>query len=408
MHQLYNEINTQYMQMYALVRKLNVVYANADFIDAAEVKKTELNDNDKAKLIILNNNSKIPLLQSTLNKINEKLKKESDNNIISLSLIQKNGDYAYFFPYKTYYKEFMEAAIKQSTYINAINTLNLPESFDDSFITCDIRTSEIYTEDYSLKKMQSIFMPIFFKDKLAAVVIVDLSPSFIKDKINAFNKEYNSNIYLSQSGLKMNILCNQETYHLSYSALSFNTLFNLLFSLFVSFISTVLFHSYIKLKDSAYTDGLTQLYNRHYFLSKQKSLKQRYSIIIIDIDNFKKINDTYGHYAGDQVLKTVAERIKNNARQDDLLIRWGGEEFVLIVYTTNESAVNTRAESIRQAIADKPIGKHAVTISLGTCVAKADSHFDTVFQQADMALYHSKTHGKNQVTAGHCSVKIED
>ncbi|MGL4983675.1 MAG: GGDEF domain-containing protein, partial [Plesiomonas sp.] len=174
------------------------------------------------------------------------------------------------------------------------------------------------------------------------------------------------------------------------------------------FILTFLFSSYKKIKTSAFTDGLTHLHNRHYFLSKQKNLKQRYSVIIIDIDNFKKINDTYGHHAGDQVLKAVADRIKNSARQDDLLIRWGGEEFVLIVYTTNKNAVNARAESIRQAIADQPIGKHAITVSLGTCVSEAGSDFDEVFQQADMALYASKSNGKNQVTAGSCSIKNGD
>lgn len=410
MHQLHNEINTSYMHIYAAVRKLKVMYANADFVDATKAKEIEKNygDDDSQKLVILSDNAEIPILKPTLKKVHDLLNKESDNNIILLSLIQRDGDYGYFFPYSPYYRKIMENTRNDPRGVRIISEYNLPDSFNDSFITCDIRASEVYTENYSHNKMQRIFMPIFFKDKLAAVVVVDLDTSYIQDKINEFNKIHGSSIYLSKSGFEMKILCNQEKYYISYSILSIKTLFNILYSLCIAFILTFLFSSYKKIKTSAFTDGLTHLHNRHYFLSKQKNLKQRYSVIIIDIDNFKKINDTYGHHAGDQVLKAVADRIKNSARQDDLLIRWGGEEFVLIVYTTNKNAVNARAESIRQAIADQPIGKHAITVSLGTCVAEADSDFDEVFQQADMALYASKSNGKNQVTAGSCSIKSGD
>ncbi|MGL5990331.1 MAG: GGDEF domain-containing protein [Plesiomonas sp.] len=410
MHQLYNEINTSYMQIYAAVRKLKVMYANADFVSATQALEIEKDygDDDSQKLVILNNDAEIPILKPTLKKVHRLLNKESDNNIILLSLIQKNGDYGYFFPYSPYYRKIMENARNDPKGISVISEYHLPDSFNDSFITCDIRASEIYTESYSLNKMQSIFMPIFFKDKLAAVVVVDLNPSYIENKINAFNELHGSSIYLSKTGFKMKILCNQEKYFIKSSMLSINTLLNILYSLCIALTFTFLFSSYKKIKNSAFTDELTQLHNRHYFLSKKKNLKQHYSIIIIDIDNFKKVNDTYGHHAGDQVLKAVAGRIKNSARQDDLLIRWGGEEFVLILYTINKSAVNARAESIRQAIADQSIGKHAITVSLGTCVAEADSDFDEVFQQADMALYASKSNGKNQVTAGSCSIKNGD
>ncbi|MGL5758816.1 GGDEF domain-containing protein [Plesiomonas sp.] len=410
MHQLYGEINASYMRIYSAVRQLKVMYANAEFVNAEQAQNAEdHNENDEnQKLIILNNDAQIPVLKPTLEKVHNLLNKESDNNIELLSLIQRNGDYGYFFPYKPYYRKIMENTRNDPRGVKIISEYNLPESFDESFTTCDIKASEIYVENFSLKKIQSIFMPIFFKDELAAVVVVDLEPSYIQEKIDKFNELHGSNIYLSKSGFKMNILCNQEKLFLSYSLLSENSLINVLYSLCIAFISTLFFNSYRKIKDSAFTDGLTQLHNRHYFLSQQKNLKQRYSVIIIDIDNFKKINDTHGHYAGDQVLKSVAERIKNSARQDDLLIRWGGEEFVLILYTTNEGAVKMRAESIRQAIADKPIGTHAVTVSLGVCVVCAGNHFDEVFQQADVALYASKTNGKNQVTVGSCKPATEN
>ncbi|MGL4601367.1 MAG: GGDEF domain-containing protein [Plesiomonas sp.] len=412
MHQLDSEINESYMRMYESIKKLNVMYDNADFVSAEQAKGIEKNntDSNSQKLIILNDGAQVPVFKHSLKKVYDLLNKESNNNINLLSIVQKNGDYGYFFPYNTYYKQILENTKKEPLGVGdkIINDYGLPDSFDNSFISCDIKSSEVYTERYSLKKTQSIFMPIFFKNTLAAMVIVDLDPSYVQDKIDEFNKKNKSNIYLSNSGFEMNIMCDQQKYHMDYSVISKNTLFHTLYSVCIAFVFTLLFSSYQKIKNSAFTDGLTQLHNRHYFLSKQKNLKQRYSIIIIDIDNFKKINDTYGHNAGDQVLKGVANRIKNNARQDDLLIRWGGEEFVLIVYTTNGTAVNARAETIRKAIADQPIEQHNITVSLGTCVACAGSNFDEVFQQADMALYTSKTNGKNQVTAGSCSVKEDD
>ncbi|MGL5343183.1 MAG: GGDEF domain-containing protein [Plesiomonas sp.] len=405
--QLNSEIHTSFRDIYSNLRRIRVAYANADFIDTAKITDSIL-EQKKFSLIVLNNNTTLPLLYPSLSKTKEILDKITDNQITLLSLIQKKGDYGYFSPYKPYYKKIIEDTNKYHNGTRIIEDYNLPNEFNDSFLTCDIRISELYTEQYSFKKMFSVFMPIFNKNTLAALVVADLSPDFLKNKIDAFNATYNTHIRLSHSGEELDIPCVNEPLYIDYPLISTTTLINSLYSLLIATVFTLSFSSYQKLKSSAFTDGLTQLHNRHYFLSKQKNLKQRYSVIIIDIDNFKKINDTYGHHAGDQVLKAVAERIKNSARQDDLLIRWGGEEFVLIVYTTNKNAVNARAESIRQAIADQPIGKHAITVSLGTCVAEADSDFDEVFQQADMALYASKSNGKNQVTAGSCSIKNGD
>ena len=157
-------------------------------------------------------------------------------------------------------------------------------------------------------------------------------------------------------------------------------------------------------------DGLTELYNHRYFqdtLRKQIEISRRYnqhfSLIIADIDFFKKFNDTYGHQAGDAVLRQVAQILKKNSRTTDYVCRYGGEEMSIILpNTTAEEALNN-ANRICMAVAEKPfqltpVDSANVTISLGvaTFPDNADSPQDLI-EWADKGLYYAKEHGRNQV-----------
>lgn len=157
-------------------------------------------------------------------------------------------------------------------------------------------------------------------------------------------------------------------------------------------------------------DGLTELYNHRYFqdtLRKQIEISRRYnqhfSLIIADIDFFKKFNDTYGHQAGDAVLRQVAQILKKNSRTTDYVCRYGGEEMSIILpNTTAEEALNN-ANRICKAVAEKPfqltpVDSANVTISLGvaTFPDNADSPQDLI-EWADKGLYYAKEHGRNQV-----------
>lgn len=158
-------------------------------------------------------------------------------------------------------------------------------------------------------------------------------------------------------------------------------------------------------------DGLTGVYNRRYLenrLSSEFDRTRRYggtfSMILFDLDHFKKVNDTYGHLAGDKVLIEIAARVQNNLRSSDVIGRYGGEEFVLILPETILDGAGVFAERLREAIAQEPVVFNdtiiPVTVSMG--VTEMDgllSNYGVLTHQADLALYASKTAGRNRVTS---------
>jgi len=153
------------------------------------------------------------------------------------------------------------------------------------------------------------------------------------------------------------------------------------------------------------TDQLTGLYNRYKLdeiFSKEITRSQRYKnsfgIIIVDIDNFKSINDNYGHLIGDKVLVEIATVLKTSIRDTDAVGRWGGEEFLIICPEANENGSTVIAQKIRSNIESyefNTIGK--VTVSLGISIYKETDTGDSLLIRADEALYISKKNGKNQV-----------
>jgi len=160
------------------------------------------------------------------------------------------------------------------------------------------------------------------------------------------------------------------------------------------------------------TDMMTKLKMKHYFYTillermEQSATSDRcLSVVMMDIDFFKKFNDTYGHLCGDAVLKQVARIIQENVRAIDLAARYGGEEFCLLLPDTERERACTIAERIRQSVANTPTeyeGRSlAVTISLG--VAQYDPVRDvsgkSLIDRADRALYYSKQNGRDRVTA---------
>ncbi|MBF0290953.1 MAG: GGDEF domain-containing protein, partial [Nitrospinae bacterium] len=160
----------------------------------------------------------------------------------------------------------------------------------------------------------------------------------------------------------------------------------------------------------AITDGLTKLFNHRYFqerlaqeFERAKRFSQDLSLILMDIDFFKRVNDTYGHPVGDAILKAVATRISAHLRKIDLTARYGGEEFAILLPQTNVEMALAVAERIREDMAAKPVetdkGDLTVTISLGVCdtsVNGVTGGADLV-KKADEALYAAKKDGRNRV-----------
>ena len=168
---------------------------------------------------------------------------------------------------------------------------------------------------------------------------------------------------------------------------------------------------YNQIKECASKDGLTNIFNKKYFfdtLHAIPSLEQDdYSIVMIDIDNFKKVNDTYGHPYGDEVLKKVCSIIKNHTRPQDIVARYGGEEIIIYFHHfTNTNLLEQRLETIRSAIENCIIPGEgffsSVTASFG-CYIKHNEYLplETVIQFADDNLYTCKRNGKNRVLVNH-------
>lgn len=164
----------------------------------------------------------------------------------------------------------------------------------------------------------------------------------------------------------------------------------------------------VHLERLAKTDQLTGLNNRlklNETLQTEIERKARYSrelsIILLDIDKFKLVNDTFGHQAGDEVLKTFARLLKENLRESDIIGRWGGEEFMIVCPETNLSQATDLAEKLRKKI-HSHIFEHAktVTSSFGVAELKKDESEAHLIQKADLALYRAKEGGRNRVEQG--------
>ncbi len=154
----------------------------------------------------------------------------------------------------------------------------------------------------------------------------------------------------------------------------------------------------------ATTDELTGLRNRRYFAEDVKaafenarSRQSTFSLVLMDVDRFKLFNDTFGHQAGDRVLTIVAELLGFQARGDDLAIRLGGEEFVLIIPGADEHRSIRLAEAIRASVQGYPWPQGEITASLGVSTLRASSkHSTEIIEEADAALYFSKRNGRNR------------
>lgn len=159
-----------------------------------------------------------------------------------------------------------------------------------------------------------------------------------------------------------------------------------------------------KLKALSETDQLTGLYNRrkiethlHSEFTRYLRYKGIFSIILFDVDNFKSINDNYGHNTGDYVLKELSTLLKKHLRESDLPARWGGEEFLILCPETNGQNALIIAEKIRKIVSEYDFGiDRAVTISLGIAEINENTpNIDTLLLKADKNLYKAKNSGKN-------------
>ncbi|NLK60158.1 MAG: GGDEF domain-containing protein [Treponema sp.] len=162
--------------------------------------------------------------------------------------------------------------------------------------------------------------------------------------------------------------------------------------------------SAVRMRDLTLHDQLTGAYNRLFlneYIQKLISAKNRYgttlSCILIDIDHFKDINDTWGHPVGDRVLVTLVGTVREQLRDSDTITRMGGEEFLILLPETPLYAAMIVAEKIRRITEKIPFNGFTLTISLGVCEIRDKESFESVFRRCDQALYRAKYKGRNRV-----------
>jgi len=161
------------------------------------------------------------------------------------------------------------------------------------------------------------------------------------------------------------------------------------------------------LLDHASKDSLTGLLNRRkgwdymmYEEERSRRTKRPIGVALLDIDKFKSVNDNMGHDVGDQVLKTVSERLASTLRAADILVRWGGEEFLVIFPDTDEHGLGFVSEKIRHAVAAHPWALpdgRTITVSVGAVEKQPWDTWDKMVEIADRALYQAKERGRNRV-----------
>ena len=206
-------------------------------------------------------------------------------------------------------------------------------------------------------------------------------------------------------------------YAMRFENLWLEVIYPLIFSI-LAFTCAYIIKYLIKSRDFeqqyrlATTDGLTELYNHRYFqeqmrmqVEQSKRYNNNFSLIIIDIDFFKKFNDTFGHQSGDAVLRQVAQTLKRNVRATDIVCRYGGEEMSIILPNTSKEEAQSTAEKICHRVADRKFKlagdkETNVTISLGVATFPNDGDTASkIIDAADKRLYNAKHNGRNQVGA---------
>ncbi len=271
-----------------------------------------------------------------------------------------------------------------STLFKQISDLKIPLVTDKRNLLADVYHSgepkhldesviKAYLKDPLLEKFKTdelVVMPLKARDRVKGIIVAD----------NRFTKDP-----ITDESLRMfTMLANQAGLAIENSQL------------------------YEKIKHKSYTDSLTDVYNHGFFqdqlsteIEKATENDQPLCLLMLDLDNFKKLNDEFGHQTGDQTLIKIADILKHSAREMDYICRYGGEEFVVILTNTDKDDAFTIAERIRENVAscrvkDLP-DNHSVTVSIGIAGFPEDAQSKSeLIESADRAMYVAKFSGKNR------------
>lgn len=250
--------------------------------------------------------------------------------------------------------------------------------------------------------------------------------AFVSDEVRTVSFEYNDETYhavfhsYSKLGLKWTVVVTapeSDFIELIRTAQRWQVLTAVVASLIITLLAFLLALRFLRpvgeLQETVLRNPLTGLYNRRALDTLGKDMAETaiadgepVSVAMIDIDRFKSINDNYGHMVGDEVLVAVSQRMSQVLKKSDVLVRYGGEEFALLLVGTNEYTATQICERLRIAVSQSPIiteaGSISVTVSIGVHeLSPNTAHFHQALSIADQALYSAKKNGRNQV----CTVR---
>ncbi len=171
------------------------------------------------------------------------------------------------------------------------------------------------------------------------------------------------------------------------------------------------FEANLRLAETAMTDALTGLPNRRAMDAQLRAVHARarrhggaWTVLMADLDHFKRVNDTWGHAVGDEVLAQLAQRLREAVRAEDFVARWGGEEFLVLLQDADATTARRVAEKIRIGVGGQPFATRAgelpVTLSLGVAESRGEARVEDVVHRADQALYAAKHAGRNRCEVG--------
>jgi len=374
---LIDSIN-QLLEKYSDIKPDKSKIQNKITYDHIMQKTNKFLDNQLFEMTLINEINKISTKQAsisdTLNEIIEVLKKTIDFQILSFSIITDEDKILL----QLYQRSNIEEETLQLFEFNCLEDLSISLNKDISEYEIEVEI----IEDKNIKKHKTINN--YNKDNLYSLQLKT------DNEIIGLMHIYNENI--NKIPTEQKILLSKLSNHIS-SALNASILYN-------------------KIKELSVIDGLTQIYNRRYVMEifkieVEKSLRynRALSIIMLDIDDFKKVNDTYGHLTGDIVLKKIAEICKKAIRNVDIPGRYGGEEFIIILPETEKDSSVKIAERIRKGVMETRFKSLinqdiTITVSLGvSCISELDIKENELelVKLADKRLYKAKSTGKNKV-----------
>ncbi|MDD1782815.1 GGDEF domain-containing protein [Enterovibrio sp. ZSDZ35] len=332
-------------------------------------------------------------------KLQSQLDSYAPNSVWTIAVFENPSFYAHFSPLRPSYKAVFEKYTLGDVMSRIVKREKLDHTYQE-FYGCNIRLTEPYEESQTGERIRTIYYPIHNKQSLEALVAIDIKDSFIDLQVQKYNQKYETvlnvdgtdNIYHQ----RVRLPCSDGQYFgigIHYVDILKKSIIP---SLLIAFL-VQLTRAFVR-RHGHYIkhDEMTGFYRRDYYEPKLKRMQQ-FSMLIIDIDNFKQINDSFGHRKGDDVIRESASLIQKLIRSGDVAIRWGGEEFILLFNGMAQHDLQEKAESIRAAFSEQKTAGLAVTVSIGG-VFQTDSTFGRCYKAADTALYESKHRGRNRVT----------